>query len=309
MDNRGDLEWFLGMRILKTEKGITLDQEKYTQNILEHFNMQDCKPIKTPAENNLKLEVAQENSARVDSHEFRSLLGSLLYLAKQTRPDIMWITNVLSRFMNDPTVEHFNASKHVLRYLQHDKSLRLFFPSTSNSTLVGETDADWSGDVNDRRSTTGYYFKLGDSEGSVSWQVKKQPTVSFSSCEAEYQGLAAAVQESIFLRGLLRELGYEQFEPTTIGKDNQSCIKLATNPVLHKRSKHIDTKYQFIREGVNNNSIKLIYTPTDEMAADLLTKSSPQQKVEQHREQLLGESRFLPSGNNLSGGIGAEKRT
>ena len=164
-DDRGDLEWFLGMRILKTEKGINIDQEKYTQNILEQFNMQDCKPSKTPAENNLKLEVAQEDSARVHSHEFRSLVGSLLYLAKQTRPDIVWITNVLSRFMNDPTVEHFNAGKRVLRYLQHTKSLRLFFPSTSNSTLVGETDADWSGDVNDRRSTTGYYFKLGDSRG------------------------------------------------------------------------------------------------------------------------------------------------
>ena len=172
MDDRGDLEWFLGMRILKTEKGITLDQEKYTQNILEQFNMQDCKPSKTPAENNLKIEVAQDDShvrvdshefrslvssVRVDSHEFRSLVVSLLYLAKQTRPDITWITNVLSRFMNDPTVERFNAGKRVLRYLQHTKSLRLFFPSTCHSTLVGETDADWSGDVNDRRLTTGFH--------------------------------------------------------------------------------------------------------------------------------------------------------
>ena len=94
----------------------------------------------------------------------------------------MWITNVLSRFPKDQTAEHFNAVKHVLRYLQHNKFLRLFFPSTSNSTLIGETDADWSGDINDRRSTTRYYFKLGDSGGSVSWQVKKQPTVSLSSC-------------------------------------------------------------------------------------------------------------------------------
>ena len=103
--------------------------------------MQDCKPSKTTSEINLNLEVAQEDSVGVGSHEFRSLVGSLLYLAKETRPDIMWITNVLSRFMNDPTVEHFNADKRVLRYLQHTKSLRLFSPSTSNSTLVGETDA------------------------------------------------------------------------------------------------------------------------------------------------------------------------
>ena len=183
----------------------------------------------------------------VNSQEIRSLLGLLIFLAKQTRPDIMWMTNVLSRFMNDPTFQHFNAGKRVLRYLQHTKSLRLFFPSTSNSTLVGETNANWSGDVNDRRSTTGYYFQLGDSRRSVSWQVKKQPTVSLSSCGAEYQGLAATVQEAIFLRGLLRELGYEWFEPTTIGEGNQSCIKLATNPMLHKRSKHIDTKHHFIR--------------------------------------------------------------
>ena len=188
------------------KKGIVLDQEKYTQNILEKFNMQDCKPSKTPTENNMKLEVAQEDSVRVDPHEFRILLGSLLYLAMQTRP-IMWITNVVSRFMNDPTIEHFNADKRVLRFLQHTKSLRLFFPSISNSTLVGKTDVDWSGDVNDRRSTTGYYFNLGDSGGSVSWQVKKHSRVSLSSCEAENQSLAAAVQEAIFLPGLLKELG------------------------------------------------------------------------------------------------------
>ena len=126
----------------KNRRKITLGQERYTQNILEQFNMQDCKPSKTPAKNNLKLEIAQEDSVKVDSHEFRSLVSSLLYLAKQTIPDIMWITNVLSRFMNDPTVHHFNAGKRVLRYLQHTKSLRLFFPSTSNSTLVGEPDAD-----------------------------------------------------------------------------------------------------------------------------------------------------------------------
>ncbi|XP_075247005.1 uncharacterized protein LOC142340316 [Convolutriloba macropyga] len=177
----------------------------------------------------------------------------------------MWITNVLSRVMNDPTVEHFIAGKRVLRYLKHTKSRRLFFPSTSNSTLVGETDSDWSGNVIDIRSTTGIYFKLGDSGGSVSCQIKKHPTVSLSSCKAEYQGLAAEVQEAIFLRGLLKELGYEQCEPTTIGENNQSCIKLATNPVLHKQSKHIDTRYHFIRERVDDN---LIYTPTDEMAAE-----------------------------------------
>lgn len=142
---------------------------------------------------------------------------------------------------------------------------------------------------------------LGDSGGSISWQVKKQQTVALSSCEAEYQGLAAAVQEALFLRGLLTEMGYEQTDATIIGEDNQSCIKMATNPVLHKRSKHIDTKYQFIRERVEGNSVQLKYTPTDSMAADILTKSLPQMKVEQHRKKLLG--RFSLSSDNLSGGV------
>ena len=117
MDYRRDPECLIGMRILKTEKRITLDQEKCAQNILEQMNMQDCKPSKTTTENSLILEVAQEHSVKKESNEFRTLVGSLLYLAKQTRPDIMSITNVLSRFMNDRTVEHFNAGKRVLSYL------------------------------------------------------------------------------------------------------------------------------------------------------------------------------------------------
>ena len=133
-----------------------------------------------------------------------------------------------------------------------------------------------------------YFSKLGLSGGAVSWQTKKQQTVALSSCEAEYQGLAGAVQEAIFLRSLLCEMGYEQTQPTIIGEDNQSCIKLATNPVMRKRSKHIDTKFHFIREKVDDNSIQLVYTPTDQLAADLLTKALPQVKVERHRKQLLG---------------------
>ena len=138
---------------------------------------------------------------------------------------------LLINFRERPNCCDFKNAKRVLRRLQHTKYLRLFLSSTSKSTLVGKTDANWNGGVNDRRSTTRYYFKLRDSGGSVIWQVKKQPTVSRSSCEAEFQGLANAVQEAI-LRGFPRELGYEQCELTTIGEDNQNCINLATNPVL-----------------------------------------------------------------------------
>ena len=266
--------------------------------------MQDSNPSKTPAENNLKLVKAAEVEQLVDETLYRSLVGSLLYIAKQTRPDIVWIVNVLSRFMDKPANSHWLAGKRVLRYLQATKSLKLVYPRDSDHNLTGESDADWSGDHDDRRSTTGYFFKMGFSGGAVSWQTKKQQTVALSSCEAEYQGLAAAVQEATFLRSLMCEMGYQQMQATVIGEDNQSCIKLATNPVMHKRSKHIDTKYHFIREKVDDNSVQLVYTPTDQLAADLLTKSLPQVKVEQHRKQLLDHADSSSrQRNNLSGGV------
>ena len=114
--------------------------------------------------------------------------------------------------------------------------------------LVGESDADWSGDVNDRKSTTGYYFNLNGRGAALSWGVKKQATVALSSSEAEYQGMAAAVQEALYLKQLLEDFGIQQKRPIAIGEDNQSCIRLCQNPVMHKRSKHIETKFHFIRD-------------------------------------------------------------
>ena len=121
--------------------------------------------------------------------------------------------------------------------------------------------------------------------------------MALSSCKAEYQGLAAAVQEATFLRSLMCEMGFQQVQATVIGGNNQSCIKLATNLVMHKRFKHIDTKYHFVREKVDDNSVQLVYTPIDQLEADLLTKSLPQVKVEQHPKQLLGQLQILPHDN------------
>ena len=147
--------------------------------------------------------------------------------------------------MEQPSNWHWLAGKRILRFLQATKSLKIFYPHDNDFNLTGESDADWSGDHDDRRSTTGYFFKLGFSGGAVSWKTKKQNTVALSSCEADYQGLASAVQEALFLRSLLCEMGYEQWQATIIGEYNQSCIKLATNQVMHKRSKHTDLTPSF----------------------------------------------------------------
>ena len=199
MDDGGKLEWFLGMQISQERNKITLDEETYIENVIEKFSMQDSNPSKKPAENNLRLVKASESEALDDERLYRSLIGSLLHIAKQTRPDIEWIVNFLSRFIDKPTNTHWMAGKRVLRYLQATKSLILVYSRDGDFNLHGEIDADWSGDNEDRRSTTGFFFKLGLSGGAVSWQTKKQQTVALSSCEAEYQVQAGAVQEAIFL--------------------------------------------------------------------------------------------------------------
>ena len=205
MEDRGRLHWFLCLRIRREEGKVTVDQERYRKTMLERFQMDQCKPSRTPADLNLKLQKAQNGGEEVDQRIYRDLVGSLLYLAKQTRPDIMLTVNILSRHMNAPTNQHWMCGKQLLRYLQGSKCLK--FTQTKEATyfLVGESDADRSRDVNDRKSTTGYYFKLNGRGAALSWGVKKQATVAFSSPEAEYQGMAAAVQETLYLKQLLED--------------------------------------------------------------------------------------------------------
>ena len=288
MDDRGVLNWFLRMQILRSNDKITVDQKKYIETVLQEFNMSECKAVATPGEVNLKLVKSNEEKKLVDPKLYRSLVGSLLFIGKQTRPDILHVVNQLSRFLDKPDESHWKATKHVLRCLKGTIDLRLTFLKNSNLDIVGDSDADWSGDLNDRKSTTGYYFKFEGSGGAVSWEVKKQATVALSTAEAEYQAMAAAVQEAIYLRGLLEDFGFPMKTPIVIGEDNQSCIKMCHNPVMHKRSKHIDTKLHFIRERVENKEVKIHYVPTEEMTADILTKSLPRVKVERYRTILLG---------------------
>ena len=143
---------------------------------------------------------------------------------------------------------HWIAAKRVWRYLQFTKTMQIVYDGNCDLIPQGASDADWSGDASDRKSTTGFYYKLNDSGGAISWNCKKQNTIALSSCEAEYQGMCAAVQGAIFLKQILEDLFISQMKPTQIAEDNQSCIKLCNNPVFNKRSKHMSTKLHYIRE-------------------------------------------------------------
>ena len=288
MEDRGRLHWSLGLRISQEEGKVTVDQERYIETMLERFQKDQFKPSRTQADLNLKLQTAQNGDEEGDQRICRSLVGSLLYLAKQTRPDIMFTANILSRHMNAPINQHWLCGKRLLRYIQCSKGLKLTFTKEASYDLVGESDADWSEVVSDRKATTGYYFKLNGRGAALSWGVKKQATVALSSSEAEYQGMAAAVQEALYLKQLLEVFDIQQKRPIAIGEDNQSCIRLCQNPVMHKRSKHIETKFHFIRDKTEDGIISIHYVPKDKMAADIFTKSIPVPKVETFRAVLMG---------------------
>jgi hypothetical protein len=192
-----------------------------------------------------------------------------------SRPDIAAAIGLVSQFAEDPRTSHLQAAKRIIQYLKGSVDLELCLGVEEDNLkneikLVGYSDASWGNDLDTRKSTTGYIFYV--SGGVVSWTSKKQNTVALSTTEAEYMALSHTTKEAIWLRGLLRELGYTQNQATTIFEDNQSCINLAKNPVHHARSKHIDIQHHFIREKIISKEIHLEYTPTEEMIADIFTK-------------------------------------
>ena len=206
----------------------------------------------------------------MDQQSYQSHVGSLMHLATCTRPDIAYAVGTLARFCSKPNQSHWTAAKRVLRYLKGTSNFGILFRGNDTSALVGYCDADWAGDIEDRKSTSGYIFCIAG--GPVSWRSKKQATVSISTAEAEYVALSSAAQECVWMRRLNLELENSQDGPTTIMEDNQSCIAMAKNPQYHGKAKYIDIKHHFVRELVGDESIKLEYCPSKEMIADFLTK-------------------------------------
>ena len=196
-----------------------------------------------------------------------------MYLSVCTQPDIAYAVNSLARFTSNPTNDHWTALKRLLRYLMGTQKLGILFTKDGSNTCIGYTDADWAGDLVDRKSTSGYIFLL--SGGAISWKSQKQRCVALSTAEAEYVAMSSAAQESVWLRKLIAELTNSpnsEDSPTVLYEDNQSAIAMTKNPQFHGRAKHIDNKHHFIRQQVNQGTIVLQYCPTAEMVADILTK-------------------------------------
>jgi hypothetical protein len=222
---------------------------------------------------------------------YQQVIGALMYLGVNTRPDLAHSLIVLSRFNKDPTYKACKAATHVLKYLAGTTHRGIKFPRGHQDGLTVFSDADWAGDPDTSRSTTGYVVYLWGAP--IAWQARLQPTVATSSTEAEYMAAYAAIQEIIWVRGVLGEIGLDEFElcptaaPTTLFMDNKSAINLAENPIHHKRSKHIRIKYHWIREQIQASVVKLQHVSTTEMVADIFTKSLGERLHTQHLDALL----------------------
>ncbi|XP_031285994.1 secreted RxLR effector protein 161-like [Pistacia vera] len=186
-----------------------------------------------------------DEAKKVDEGFYRSLIGCLLYLTA-TRPDIMYATSLLSRFMSQPTETHFKIAKRVLRYVKGSTDFGVWFKRSKDFKLVGFSDNDWVGSTDDMRSTLGYAFFLNC--GAIYWLSKKQETVAQSTAEAEYFSAAIAMNQAIWLRKILEDLKLKQVKPIAIMCDNQFAVAMAKNPVHHGRTKHIKIKFHAVRE-------------------------------------------------------------
>lgn len=263
----GPVRRYLGMRINVNKKcsTITVDQQEYIEQLLSKFEMSNCRPIDTPIECKLNIKKAENCAVNIP---YQRLIGSLMYLAILTRPDLSYCLSYLSQFNNCYNETHFNYAKRVLKYLQKTKHYCLIYKK-NNLEMTGFVDSDWASDSMDRKSYTGFCFVMNGSV--ISWQSKKQKTVSLSSTEAEYVALSEASREAVYLRNLMYEITGRQYV-IKLKCDNQSALKLATSHQAHTRSKHIDVRFHYVKDAVKNKLINIEYIPTQEMPADLLTK-------------------------------------
>ncbi|KAG6521833.1 hypothetical protein ZIOFF_018966 [Zingiber officinale] len=241
-------------------------------------------PNKTPYEAWLQRKPQlDDGAAKVDAKIYRSLVGSLIYLTN-TRPDIVYSVSLISRFMHEPSKLHYAAAKRILRYLQGTRKLGIKYVKEKENKLVGYTDSDWAGSLDDRKSTSGYIFCLGSK--IISWVSKKQKTVSLSSAEAEYIAATDAACEAVWLRRILSDVEQKQEAPITIFCDNNSTIAMTKNPVFHARTKHIELRHHFIRDLVSDKKIQLKFINTNKQLADGFTKAVSSGKIEQLRNHV-----------------------
>ena len=197
-------------------------------------------------------------------------MGRLIYLS-HTRPDIAYAVIVVSQFMHSPSEDHMNAVLRILRYLKSAPGKGLMFSKHGHLNIDGYSDADWAGNVTDRKSTSGYFTFVGGN--LVTWRSKKQNVVALSSAEAEFRGMTKGICELLWLRKLLTELGYKPTSTINLFCDNKAAIAIAQNPVQHGRTKHVEVDRHFIKQKLEAKVFQFPFVKSEDQLADILTNA------------------------------------
>lgn len=280
----GDLHYFLGIEVNRNSDGLILSQSKYASDVLKRTGMMNCKPVTTPLSTTDKLSAYDGVPlGPEDPTRYRSIVGALRYLTL-SRPDISFAVNKICQFLHSPTTVHWKAAKRVLRYVKYTLSTGLKVLKSRSTHVAGFSDADWAGDVDDRRSTGGFAVFIG--RNLISWSVRKQATVSHSSTEAEYKAMANVTSEVIWVQSLLKELGIQAPLMARLWYDNIGATYLSANPMFHARTKHIEIDYHFVRERVAQGLLDVRIISTNDQVADGFTKGLTTQKHMEFRRNL-----------------------
>jgi hypothetical protein len=285
LEKIGPVATFLGndISINYDKKSLYIHQTRYTNKLLSKFNItnnNNYKPSLTPGTPGIKLRKNTEQASNKDINNYQKQIGSLLFLALKTRLDIAYNVCYCARFMSNPSKDHYNELNKIWGYLLKYPNKGLYYNCKNDLIIKGYSDSDWGNNLDNRKSTSGYIFSIGDItiNNPISWNSQLQKTVALSSCEAEYMALKEATKEAIYLYNMFSylnnnlNLGYNNNTPI-IFIDNEAAKKLAENPEFHKKSKHIQIIYHFTREAIANNQIRLLSIPSKEQLADILTKS------------------------------------
>jgi hypothetical protein len=272
----GELHHILGMNVDRQSSSvITITQNTYINDKLNLFDYHKCKTAPTPGiATNKIIDSSSISLSPTEIQTYQMMVGSLIYASISTRPDITHATNIVARHMSSPTHHDMSMVKRIFRYLSGNRNHGLTYTRGQNREaveLTGYCDADWGGDLIDRRSTTGQCTLMNGN--LISWQTKKQTTVANSTAEAEYMAIADVARELMWMRQLLSELGISIVTPSIIYSDNQPAIRISENDSDHDRTKHIDIKHHFIRDLVKNKEIKLEWISTTDQLADIFTKA------------------------------------
>ncbi len=292
----GDACFILGMKITrKRNKNLLfLDQNAYLDNVLKKFDLFDCKTALTPGTEAklLKYDNTLEQTSKKDLNLFQQMAGSLLYASLSTRPDIAFSVSAISRYSSKPQSSHFIAAKKILRYIAGTKSQKLVFngKNTANDqriSLTGYCDSDHTGDLEDRKSTSGFVLMLNNCP--IHWSSKKQKAVTKSTCEAEIMSCGLAITEMIWFRNLLIELSIFKNEKGIIYCDNRAATIIANQDLANTRTKHIAVNFYFVKEAIDEGKVDIKWISSQDQLADIFTKDLGKNLFKSFSSMLLGE--------------------